>query len=590
MNAIDSDLHGKFRYSLRNLLRYQKKYLYADLSAGLTTAVMLIPQGMAYAMLAGLPPIMGLYASTVPLAVYALFGSSRQLAIGPVAMASLLLAAGMGELFQGQAIGVEQMVQMAILVTFLVGVFQIILGMFRLGGLVNLLSHPVVSGFTFAAAIIIGVSQLQHLFGFQLPKGGAFYSTLIYLVEHIERTNLATFCISMCSIGTIFLLKKVNPRIPAALVTVFIGIICSYFFDLASFNVDLVGSIPAGLPTSETPQLLNREMIEDAIPISIAIALIAFMESISAAKIYARQNRYAISPTRELVGQGLANISSSFFGGYVVGGALSRTAVNAEAGAKSKLAGIFTALVIAFTLAFLTAPFSYLPKPILAAIIMVAVLGLMDFEEIKHLWNIKKDDLALLLVTFCATLFLSIEWGIVVGVFSSLLWLVFCTTRPNVAVLGKVPGTSSYRSIEHFSDAVTFEQILVVRMDAQFFFGNVAYLKETLFDRVSKIYRPVVVVIDASSMNALDSTAADTFAEIIQTLRRKNIEIMVSHVKGVVLEVMEIAGIVEILGEGHIYYEVHDAVNAAIRYRDAINEGMEDEDSQEVFGKSDMLD
>lgn len=569
--------------------RYQLDTFQDDLLAGMTTAIMLIPQSMAYAMLAGIPPIMGLYASTVPIFIYAILGSSRQLAIGPVAMASLLVATGLNEIYGIKEASTIEHIQMVLLLTFTVGVVQVLMGLFRLGGLVNLLSHPVVSGFTAAAAIIIGTSQLQHIVGFPIPKG-PFYEMILYALVHVLDVNPSTFGISVIGIAIIVGLKKLNPKLPAALIAVTFGISVAYLFNLEKQGVALLGTIPSGLPQIESLDFIDIQTMERILPISIVIALIAFMESISAAKIYARQNRYNISPIRELVGQGVANMGSSLFGGYVVGGALSRTAVNASAGARTPIAGIITGIVICLTLAFLTAPFAFLPKPILAAIIMVAVVGLIDIKEIFHLWAMKKDDLALLCLTFFATIFLSIELGILIGVMASLLWLVWCSTRPHIAILGKIPNTTSYRSVSHFPQAIDFKQILILRMDAQFFFGNVVYLKETLATEIAKRPDLVAVVLDASSMNTLDSTAADTFEEIINSLRRQHIEVMVSHIKGPVLEVMQVAGIVEILGEGHIHYEVHDAVQAAIRLRDALRSGLTDEQAEEKLGKSDILD
>lgn len=568
---------------------YNNQNFKMDLSSGLTTAIMLIPQGMAYALLAGIPPIMGLYASTIPIFIYAVLGSSRQLAIGPVAMASLLVAAGVGEFFNGMEPTTAEQLQVVLLITFTVGIMQVLMGLFQLGGLVNLLSHPVVSGFTAAAAIIIATSQLQHIVGFSIPKD-SFYMMLQYALFNLTLMNWPTFILSLVSISIIVGLKKISPKIPASLIAVLVGILSAYFFKLDEMGVSLLGDIPSGLPEINSLEFINVQQMEDIIPLCIAISLIAFMESISAAKIYARQNRYSISPMKELIGQGMANIGSSLFGGYVVGGALSRTAVNASSGANSPIAGVITGFVICITLAFLTAPFGYLPKPVLAAIIMVAVTNLVDIKEIFHLWAMKKDDLALLAITFLVTLLISIEIGILTGVLTSLLWLVWCTTRPHIAVLGKIPDTISYRSMEHFPQAKSFEQILILRMDAQFFFGNVEFLKEKLNTEISKLENPVALVLDASSMNTLDSTAADTFEEIINSLRRQHIEVMVSHIKGPVLKVMQVAGIVDTLGEGHIHYEVHDAVKAAVRLRDALNSGLSEVQAECQLGKSDMLD
>ena len=558
-----------------------------DLSAGLTTTVMLIPQGMAYAMLAGIPPIMGLYAATVPLLIYAILGTSGQLALGPMAMASLLVAGGINELIPPEQLTEAAAIQLAIVLTLLAGVFQLLLALFRLGGLVNLLSHPVVSGFTGAAGIIIGVSQLQHLVGFEVPRGGGVINTVAYILNRLPDTNPATFAVGIAAIILIKGVQRINRRLPAALIAVVLGIAASWLLDLEGMGVRVLGEIPSGLPSFTTPAL-DLEMLERAAPMGLTIALIGFMESISAAKTFARQHRYDIRPGQELTALGFSNIASALFGGYTVGGALSRTAVNDQAGAKTPLANVVTAAAIGLTLAFLTPLFYYLPTPILAAIILVAVSGLIDVPEAIHLWKVKRDDLALLLITFGSTLFLTIELGILIGVGASLLWLVFVTTRPDIAVLGRLPDTRSYRDILHFSNAETFPRILILRMDAQFFFGNVVFLKDSLFRHLDSMDAPIALVVDASAMNGLDSTAADTLHELISELRRQKVEVFMSHVKGAVLEVMFQTEIVALLGEGHLFYEVEDAVQAALRHREAAEKGIPLE--EEDFGLSDLVD
>jgi SulP family sulfate permease len=567
---------------------YSATHLKGDLIAGGTTAVMLIPQGMAYALLAGLPPIMGLYASTLPLVIYALLGSSRQLSLGPVAMASLVLGAGLQTLNAEAHLSPEALVSYAVLITLIAGVWQIFLGVSRLGGVVNLLSHPVVTGFTAAAALVIASSQLKHLTGVAIPGDITPHEKLAYLWSHSDQLNLSTLIVGLSAVAIIVTVKRLKPKAPSSLIVVTLGILSAYLFGLEEAGVRTLGAVPSGLPAFSLPTNVTLERVEEVLLIALAVALVSFMESISSAKHYARLNRYPISPTQELVSQGLANMGAACVSGCVVGGALSRTAVNAQAGAKSPLANLVTALLIGLTLTFFTAPFAHLPNPVLAAIIFVAVAGLIDLDELKHLWHVKRDDLGLCVITFGATLFLSVEIGVLVGVISSLLWLVFTTTRPEVATLGKLPDNNSYRSIEHFPEAITYERVLISRMDAQFFFGNMAYLKEALREQLSNTHNPVAVVLDASSMNALDSTAAEGLTALIQELRASGVEVMISHVKGSVLRVMERAGVTEELGEGHMFYEVHDAVQAALRHRDAVKAGLSLE--EEDFGSSDVVD
>lgn len=559
--------------------------LTADVIAGLTTAVMIIPQSMAYAEIAGLPPIAGLYASTVPLVLYALLGTSRQLSVGPVAMASLVVAGGLATMVP-EGSEPSAYLAAAATITLLAGVVQILLAVLRLGGLVNLLSTPVVTGFTAAAALVIATTQIPGFLGIAKP-GGSFVAKWVAMLPNLGTANLVTIGVGLLTIAVIVGVKKFNKKLPAAMIAVVIGIALAFFVGLEAKGVKLVGKIPAGLPSFSLPPL-GFDLIKAALPTAIVAALISYMESISAAKIYARQNKYEISPAQELIAQGVGQIGTSMFGGYVIGGALSRTAVNASAGAKTPLSNLITAATVAVALMFLTPIFYYLPIAVLAGIILVAVTNLIKVSEFIHLWKVKRDDLVLLAITFFATLFISVELGILIGVVASLLWLIYRSTRPRISVLGLLPHSQSFRCIDHFDNLETFNRVLILRMDAQFFFGNVAFLKEVLYKRLAEMPDAVAVVLDASSMNALDSTAADTYVDIIDELRDRHIEIFISHVKGSVLNVMRDTEILDHLGEGHIHFETYDAVYAAMRHRDAVDAGVSHED--EKFGKDDMLD
>jgi len=504
-----------------------------------------------------------------------------------MAMASLLVAGGIQELLPANEMNEANIISLAVLLTFVAGGVQIALGVTRLGGLVNLLSHPVVSGFTGAAAIIIGTSQLKHVLGYSAPAGKSVMNTLLFFGQNIGDTVLPQVIVGLLAIGMIAGLKRYAPKAPGALCSVVVGIVFSWLLDLEGMGVSVLGYIPSGVPSPELPSY-SLEQVQAALPVGLAIGLIGFMESISAAKTFARQNRYDIDPGQELIALGAANLAASAMGGYTVGGALSRTAVNAAAGAKTPMANVVTAAAIVLTLLLLTPLFYFLPTPVLAAIILVAVAGLLDLAEWVHLWRVKRDDLILLVITFCATLFGSIELGIVVGVIASLLWLVFTSTRPDIATLGRIKGTRSYRCVDHFPEAETWSQVLMLRLDAQFFFGNVAFLKKTLFTRLDSTPDAVALVLDASSINALDSTAADTFVDMVSELRDQHVEVFISHVKGRVLRVMTAVGLTALLGDGHLFYEVEDALQAALRHREAVLAGVPLE--EEDFGASDALD
>jgi SulP family sulfate permease len=532
--------------------------LKSDAVAGLTTAIMLVPQGMAYAMLAGLPPIVGLYASTIPLVLYALFGTSRQLAVGPVAMVSLLVAAGVGAT-AGEGADTATIVGLAALLALMVGVMQTAKGIFRLGFLVNFLGHPVVSGFTSAAALIIGLSQLKHLLGVNIPRSKHIHTILLNAIERIGEVNVPTLLIGVLSIVFLLGAKRYAKRLPAALLVVVVTTLAVWGLGLAGSGVKIVGEVPAGLPGFSLPSL-DKAALSALLPTAIAISLVGFMESISVAKAFARKHRYELDANKELIGLGAANLGAAVFGGYPVTGGFSRTAVNDQAGAKTPLAAIITAGLIALTLLLLTPLFHFLPKAVLASIIMVAVFGLIDVHEVKHLWKVSRSDLALLVLTFFATLTLGIEEGIGLGVGASLLAFVVRTTRPHYAVLGRVPGTEIFRSVKHFDDSEPVPGALLLRFDAQLYFGNISFLRSTVRDEMSKRPDAKVVILDATAMNRLDASAEAALAELHAELNEKGIALIIAGAKYPVTEVMERSGLAARLGETGLPLSVGAAV------------------------------
>ena len=513
--------------------------LRGDMSAGLTTAVMLVPQAMAYAMLAGLPPIVGLYASTVPLVLYALFGTSRQLAVGPVAMVSLLVAAGVGTMAPQ---GSDSYLVYAILLAAMVGVIQLFMGVAKLGFLVNFLSHPVVSGFTSAAALIIGLSQVKHLLGLDIQRSHHVHEILLSAARQIGDVQPHTLAIGLSTVALLLLIKRVKPAFPGALLVVVAGTAAVAALGLDQRGVAIVGHVPEGLPGLALPGL-DWAAMRQLLPMALTISLVGFMESISVAKAFARKGHYEVDANKELVGLGLANVFGALVGAYPVTGGFSRTAVNAQAGARSGLAAIITAAIIGLTLLLLTPLFYYLPRAVLAAIIMVAVFGLVDVKELAHLWRVKRSDLALLLITFGATLALGIEQGIMVGVGSSLLAVILRTTRPHTALLGRVPGTHAYRNVARHEGAVTTPGVIAIRIDAQFYFGNVNFLKETVRTLEQDCIEPLkAIVINAASINQIDSSADSALHEIAEDLAARDVELYFAEVRGPVLDVMRRSG------------------------------------------------
>jgi SulP family sulfate permease len=421
------------------LRRYKRRDLFGDLSAGLIVAIMLIPQGMAYALLAGLPPVTGLYASTVPLVVYALFGSSRQLAVGPVAIVSLLTFSGVS-LIAHQ--GTAEYLAFAALLALMVGVIQTVLGLVQAGFVTNFLSHAVISGFTSAAALIIGLSQLKHLLGVELHSS---HSVLVLLAEAVRRfaeTDLATLAIGMGSVAFLLISKRLAPRFPAPLFVVGLGSSIVYLFRLDQRGVSIVGEVPAGLPSVALPAL-NLDAVTALLPVALTIAFVSFMESIAVARSIAAKERDKVDANRELIGLGLANVVGSLFRAYPVTGGFSRSAVNYQAGARTPLASVITALLVVLTLLFFTPLFTYLPKAVLAAIVMVAVFGLIDLKEPRLLFRLKPVDGWTLIITFAATILIGIEQGILAGVGFSRLVFVWRSAYPHTCQHGFSRGAFS---------------------------------------------------------------------------------------------------------------------------------------------------
>jgi len=541
------------------LAHYKKSWLKGDAFAGLTVGVILIPQGIAYAMIAGLPPIYGLYTALIPQIVYAVFGTSRQLAVGPVAMDSLIVASGVGAI---AVVGSEHFIALAVLLAFLMGIMQVAFGVFRLGFLVNFLSKPVISGFTSAAALIIGLNQLKHLLGVDIQRNNQLQFLLIDAVKHLKLINWPTFTIGIFSILILVLLKRYFKKIPAALVVVILGILVVKIFNLHLYGVKIVGNIPKGLPHFKI-QSFDFETIQKLAPVALTLALIAFMEAISVAKaIEAKHNNYKVSANKELIALGLGNIIGSLFQSYPSTGGFSRTAVNDQSGANTPLAAIFSALVVALTLLFLTPLFYYLPKAVLAAIIMVAVFGLLDFKVPKQLLKYTKRDLIILNVTLFTTATVGIKEGIIVGVLLSLGMLIYKSTKPHVAILGKVPNTYLYRNVKRFKDLEIFNDILIIRFDAQLHFANTTFFKDTLFSEATKKGSDLkVIIIDGESLNSLDSSGVYALQEVLKHFKSKNIDFYFTGLKGPVRDTISKSGIITEIGKQHCFMSIQEAVD-----------------------------
>lgn len=549
---------SKLLPSLDWITNYDRSWLKGDISAGLTVGIMLIPQGMAYALLAGLAPIYGLYAATLPIILYAFLGSSRQLAVGPVAMDSLLTATGVGAL---AAVGTDNYLQLAVLLALMVGTIQLIAGLLRLGFLVDLLSRPIISGFTSAAALIIGLSQLQHLLGVNLGRSPYVHQILLAAAQKLSEVNLVTLGLGLGGIAIILAVKKMKTGIPGALAVVVLGILAVYLGRLDLSGVKIVADIPAGLPSLGLPNLAVQDL-QALLPTALTIALIGFMEGISVAKaVNARHQEYVVSPNQELIGIGAANIGSSLVSGFPVAGGFSRTAVNDQNGAKTGLASLISAGMLMITLLFLTPLFYFLPKAVLASIIMVAVFNLIDWREALRLWRVDRSDFWMLAVTFLATLGLGIQTGIAAGVALSIAVHVYRSMRPHLAVLGRIGSTNNFRNISRFAEAQEIPGTLIIRFDGPLYFANLSYFQAQL-DRLvaERKDQLTTVIINAEGIASIDSSAMHGLQYFVETQAAHGLTIRFAGLIGPARDALKKGGLFDIIGRENFYLDVLHAV------------------------------
>ena len=538
---------------------YNKTLFKGDLSAGITVAVMLIPQGMAYAMIAGLPPVYGLYAAIFPQLIYAIMGSSRQLAVGAVSMDSLLVAATLNTM---AIVDAQHYISLAIFLAFFMGVIQVFLGLIKFGFLVNFLSKPVINGFTSAAAIIIGLSQLNHMLGVEISQGNVLQALMQSIWEVRTEIHLLTLMITLGSIFLIFGIKRFSKKIPVALVVVILTTLLTSQLNWNEMGVSIVGTIPSRLPTFNF-QWIAIEEIYLLFPMALTLSLIAFLEAISIAKaIEVKENKETVDPNQELIALGAANVFGSFFQSYPTTGGFSRTAVNHESGAQTGVAAIISAAVVGLTLVFFSSWFYYLPKPVLGAIILTAVINLVDFKYPYQLWSSHREELFILLFTFLVTLFVGIMEGILLGTLASLSLMVYRSSQPHIAILGRIKGTKHYRNIHRFTEEVeTFPGVLILRFDGQLFFGNHSYFKKQIVDLLGRETKKIrYLVIDASPINYIDASASNTLNHWIQNLNKEGITVLWVNVIGPIRDLFFKNGMLKKIGKKNLFYSLDSAV------------------------------
>ncbi|WP_245242974.1 sulfate permease [Pararhodobacter sp. SW119] len=550
---------------------YRFSTLADDLLAAVIVTIMLVPQSLAYAMLAGLPPQVGLYASILPLVAYAIFGTSRTLAVGPVAVISLMTAAAVGQL---ALTTVEGAIAASAALAALSGLMLMAMGVLRLGFLANFLSHPVIAGFITASGLLIAVSQLRHILG--IAGGGhTLPEMLVSLSGNLGQTNLPTLKLGLATLGFLFAARsRLNPLLRrlglparaadiatkvAPIVAVVATIAAAAGLGLADAGVRIVGEIPSGLPPFGLPTFDPGLWLQLA-GAALLLSVIGFVESVSVAQTLAAKRRERIDPDQELVGLGASNVASAVSGGFPVTGGFARSVVNFDAGARTPAAGAFTAGGIALGTVFLTPWLFYLPQATLAATIIVAVLGLVDLGVLKRTWNYSKADFAAVAVTIALTLGLGVEAGVVAGVAVSLALFLYRTSRPHMAVVGLVPGTQHFRNILRH-DVRTSPRLLSLRVDESLYFANARYLEDRLYDMVAARPELEHVVLMCPAVNEIDASALESLEAINEQLKTIGVAFHLSEVKGPVMDQLKRTDFLDHLS-GQIFLSHYQAIAA----------------------------
>jgi sulfate permease, SulP family len=549
--------------------RYDRASAAQDGLAALIVTLMLIPQSLAYAMLAGLPPVTGLYASILPLLAYALFGSSRTLAVGPVAVVSLMTAAALAPLFPA---GSAEYIGAAMLLALLSGLILGLMALLRLGFLANFLSHPVVSGFISASGILIAVGQLKHLLGVS-ASGESLRHILPQLWQGLPLTHWQTLLIGLLSLAWLWwararlkpLLQRLGLSAQIAgnlakagpVLAIVVAIVLVSLLQLDQAGVKVVGAIPQGLPGLTLPTL-DLGLALQLLPAALLISLVGFVESVSVGQTLAAKHRQRIEPDNELLGLGAANLSSAFSGGFPVTGGFARSVVNHDAGAQTPMAGVFTAAGIALSVMLLTPLLHNLPQAVLAATIIVAVLSLVDLGSLSRTWRYSRQDGAAQLATILGVLLVGVEAGILLGVGLSLLLFLWRTSQPHMAVVGQVPGSEHFRNVERFA-VIESPSVLSLRVDESLYFPNARYLEDRIGELIAS--RPQVrhLVLMCSGVNLIDASALDSLEAIVERLHAAGVQLHLSEVKGPVMDQLRRSSFLEHFG-GQVFISQFEAL------------------------------
>ena len=549
---------------------YDRSDARGDAVAGLTVGAILVPQSMAYAVIAGMPPIYGLYAGLLPLLAYPLLGTSRQLAVGPIAIDMLIVAAGVGAL---AAPGSARYVTLTIALAAGVGFMQIGMSALRLGFIADLLARPVISGFTSAAALIIGFSQLGNLLGVDLPRSEFVHVLVREAVQRAGEVHGPSLALGLGCLALIAALQRWKPSAPDALVVTVLGTLLTWALELEAWGVAVIGSVPTGLPAPAWP-LVSPGDLRDLLPTVLTLALVQFMSVASLGRVFAARHGYAVRPNRELLAVGAANALGSVFRALPVSGSFSRSAINDRAGARSPLANVAAALVVVLTLLVLTPLFYYLPYPALAAIIIMAAVGLVDVSELRALYYAKRRDGLLAVFTALTTLVVGIQEGLLLGVAASVLLVLYQVSRPNMVELGHLPGTHSFRDRKRRPGVKLVNDLLLLRVDASFSFANAEAFKDFILEKSRSEDRSFrAVLIDGSSINDLDTTGVAALETVLESLNDQDIELHLAGLIGPVRETLDRSGLRRRVGEDYFHRSLYEGVVYLLERWDAEDGG-----------------
>jgi high affinity sulfate transporter 1 len=517
----------KLMPGLKSFTHYDRSWLLSDLGAGLSVAAIALPVGIAYADLAGVPAVIGMYSAIFPLLAYALFGSSRQLMTGPDAATCIIVAASLGPLAGGDP---ERYLVLMVMLSLMTGIMFVLAGFSRLGFIANFLSQPILTGYLNGIALIIIVGQLQKLLGYS-GEAEEFFPKLAEFVDKFNDSHLPTLALGLGLLAILVVLRQIAPKLPAALIVVIVGIAVVVMLGLDHNGVAILGSVPAGLPSFHLPAFDPNALtllLDDA----AGIALVSFTSGVLTAKSFARRNRYEIDTNQELIAFGSANIVSGLAQGFPVTGADSRTAVNNSMGGKTQLVGIVAAGTMLLILFLLTEPLAYVPTAALAAVIMVSAVGLFDYKELRDLYAISHRELLLSVGTTVGVLILGVLPGVLLTVALSLFWLLTVTSRPHDAVLGRVKGIKGFHDIEDFPEATTIPGLILYRFDSNVVFYNADYFRDRVRAVIAAADTPVEwIVVDASSVNVIDITALQKVDELREELSAQGIVFAIARAK-----------------------------------------------------------